>query len=88
MSENYVNTAPVEEGLNYALDILLEFLPDTFPGFGIAFGIPDSITNLMQSRDDAKLAQCISKAIENNTGIVIINESYVSSYDSFEKNAY
>ena len=88
MSENYINTVPVEEGFSYTLDILLEFLPDAVPGFGIAFGVPSSITNLMQSSDDAKLAQCISKAIENNTGIVIINESYVSSYHSFENNTY
>ena len=88
MSENYVNTAPIEEGFNYTLDILLEFLPDAFPGFGIAFGVPASITNLIQSGDDAKLAKCISKAIENNTGIVVINDSYVSSYDVFEKNTY
>ena len=88
MRENYINTVPVEEGFSYAVDILLEFLPDAFPGVGIAFGVPASITNLMQASDDTKLAQCISKAIENNTGIVIINDSYVSSYESFEKNTY
>ena len=87
VSEHRINTAPVEEGLSYGLDILLEVWPETVPGLGIALGIPASITNLMQSSDDAKLARCIEKARENNTGIVIINESYISSYHSFENNS-
>ena len=88
MNENYVNTTPIEEGFSYAIDVLLEFLPDPVPGLGIMLGVPSSFINLVNAGDDTKLAQCIHKAKDNNSGIVIINESYVSPTTLFEKNTY